>query len=248
MRRLFGLMAVAALVAAFLALASCHGSGGRNIFALPGGFLGGSLLPYVEGADAGNVPLTFSAVDQRAYYDGDMSLGAWDDAASAGGFVFVDETTAFDIWNDAAGAYYDDFAMLDTNGDTFADFVNVWMRAMSTPAAEAEIGAGYAKIGGAAYGPDDLWVENMNLYLPMNQVFYDRAVTVYRWSPAHGGSYVGQSAGVWTPLTGFSYSVRSHPYDPFSGYYVVEVLNYTGFLNEFGVFILYHGAGTGGTG
>ncbi|OPX23845.1 MAG: hypothetical protein B1H03_00490 [Planctomycetales bacterium 4484_113] len=238
-------MAVAALVAAFLALASCHGSGGRSIYALPGGFLGGSLLPYVEGADAGNVPLTFSA-DQGAYYHGDMSLGAWDDV-SAGGFVFVNDTTAFDIWNDAAGSYYDDFAMLDTNGDTYADFVNVSMRAMSTAAAETEIGVGYAKIGGAAYQPDDLWVENMNLYLPINQAFYDRAVTVYKWQPAHSASQAGQSGGMWTPLTGVQYSVRAHPYSGFANYYVVEVLNYTGFLGEFGVFILYHQAGAGGT-
>jgi len=247
MRRLFGLMAVAALVAAFLALASCHGSGGRNIFALPGGFFGGSLLPYVESADAGNVPLTFSAADQRAYYHGDMSLGAWDDQASAGGFVFVNDTTSFDIWNDAAGAYYDDFAFLDTNADTYPDFVSVWMRAMSTPAAETEIGAGYAKVGGCSYGPGDLWVQNMNLYLPLNQAFYDRAVSLYRWNPAHSASYVGQTAGVWTPVTGFSYSVRLHPFSAFGSMYVVEVLNYTGFLDEFAVFILYHTAGQGTT-
>lgn len=246
MRRLFGLMAVAALVAAFLALASCHGSGGRSIFPLPGGFLGGSLLPYVEGADAGDVPLTFSTADQRAYWHGEQSLGAFDDV-SAGGFVFVNDTTAFDIWNDGAGAYYDNFSVFDTNGDTFADFINVSMRALSTAAGEAEVGVGYAKIGGAAYLPTDLWVQNLNLYLPINQAYADRAVTVYKWQPMHGVAQAGQTGGVWTPLAGVQYSVRLHPYSGFANYYVVEVLNYTGFLGEFGAFVPYHTAGAGGT-
>ena len=246
MRKLYGLVAVALLVAAILALASCGGSGGRNIFALPFNYLGSSLLPFVEGADSGEVALTFSAADQRAYWVGNESLGAFDDA-SAGGFVFINETTSFDIWNDAAGAYYDHLGVFDVNGDTFADSIAVYMRAMSASAGEAEIGAGFAKIGGAGYGPGDLWVQNMNLYLPINQTYADQPVTVYRWQAMHGATADGTSAGSWLPLTGFAYSVRLHPYSGFGSWYVVEILNYTGFLSQFGVFIPWHTAGYGTT-
>jgi hypothetical protein len=233
MRKYLGLLAVAVLIIAALALSSCSGSGSRAITWLP--TPGGVYLPLIEGCDTGQWPLVYDADALRfGFFDVTDDLGSFDENASGGGMAIP------------AGAYVTSApSSFDTTGDGNPDFFFVGMRALASYAAENDDFRGGAvanpgKIGGAWYYPDELVFDPyIVLFIPISQNMANGSnVAIYRWV-SYGMVAADQAAGYWSYV-----GMGSVDDDPLAMGRKVVVFNWSGSLGQFCAVVEIHTGGS----
>ncbi len=235
MRKYFGVLSVAVLIIAALALAGCSGSGSRRVIDMftPGDY----YLGAVGYADTGDIALGYNDVTDRwAYFDSANDIGAFDDV-SGGGVAIPGGSYV------AAGP-----AFFDTNEDGWADFFSVWIRGITAEAANNDDFRGYymanpGKIGAAAYGPESLVFDQYCvLFIPIWQNLANgTSVAVYRYVD-YGAFSADQASGYW------SYAGMGSVDDDPSGFGTkVVVFNWAGELGQFCAAVSVHSSGYGGT-
>jgi hypothetical protein len=233
MRKYLGLLAVAVLIIAALALSSCSGSGGRAITWLP--TPGGYYLPFIEGCDTGQWPLIYDDTALRyGWFDVTDDLGSFDET-SGGGMAIP------------AGAYVTSFPpAYDTTGDGNPDYFFVGMRGLASYAAENDVYTGGmlsepAKIGGAWYYPDELVFDPyIVLFIPISQNLANgTSVAIYRFYGYYAVA-TEQNAGYWSYV-----GMGSVDDDPLSLGTKVVVFNWSGSLGQFAAVVEVHSGGSG---
>ncbi len=232
MRKYFGVLSVAVLIIAVLALASCSGSGSRRVIDIftPGDY----YLGTVGYADTGDFALGYNDVTDRwAYFDSANDIGAFDDI-SGGGVAIPGGSYV------VAGP-----AFFDTNEDGWADFFNVWMRGITAEAANNDDFRGYymdnpGKIGAAAYGPEGLvFDEYCVLFIPIWQNLANgTSVAVYHY--VYPVVSQAPERGFW------SYAGMGTADDGPSGGKVVVI--HSTVLGQFCAAVSVHSSGYGGAG
>ena len=238
MRKYYGVLSVAVLIIAALVLASCSGSGSRRVIDMytPGDY----YLGTVGYACSGDIALTYNAVTERwAYFDSANDIGTFDDVS--GGGVAVPGGS----YVTAAPAFF------DTDEDGFADFFNVWIRGITSEAANNDDFRGYyinnpGKIAAAAYGPESLVFEPyVVLFIPCWQNLANGTlVPVFRFTEPGGPFSADQTGGYYWSYAGMG-SVDDDP----SGYGTkVIVFNWSGELGQFCGAVSVHSSGYGGAG
>jgi hypothetical protein len=230
MRKYLGLLAVAVLIIAALALSSCSGSGGRAITWLP--TPGGVYLPVIEGCDTGQWPLSFDETnDLWGWFNVTDDLGSFDE--TSGGGMAIPAGAYVNSWPDS----------FDTNADGHPDFFFVGMRGLANYAAENDGGipTDYGKIGGAWYYPDELVFDPyIVLYIPISQnIVNGTNLGVYRWV-GYGTVATEQTAGYWSYV-----GMGSVDDDALNLGRKVVVFNWSGSLGQFCVAVDMHSSGSG---